>query len=379
MKKKVKKILFILKIPPPIHGSTVMNLKVQNSHIIKNNFSCQYIGISLSKNLDEIGKNYFRKAIKLFGFFGSVFRALLFNRPHLVYFAISPTGFAFLKDFFLILLIKMRQVPIVFHIHGKGMGQFSQRNWLWKLIYEWTFKGECVICLSTYLVSDIRPFYKNKPYILPNGIDESTLIKGVVYQDRDIPVILYLSNLMKTKGVLDLVDASSLIFKKGIRFEVAIVGGPADISFDYLSEYVSNKGISGVVKIYGPLFGQEKLQMLSNSDILVLPTYYGKECFPVVILEAMQYKMPVISTYEGAIPDIVENGISGFLVNQRDVLALAEKMEILLSDRILRSSMGMAGHKRYEEMFTLQKFENRLNDILTDILNKNGCKNMGNY
>lgn len=356
-----------------------MNLKVQNSLIIKNNFSCQYIGISLSKNLDEIGKDYFRKAIKLFGFLGHVFKALLFNKPHLVYFAISPTGFAFLKDFFLILLIKMRQVPIVFHIHGKGMGQFSQRNWLWKLIYEWTFKGECVICLSAYLVSDIEPFYKNEPYILPNGIDESILIKGVVYPDRDIPVILYLSNLMKTKGVLDLIDASSLIFKKGIRFEVAIVGGPADISLDYLAEYVSNKGISGVVKIYGPLFGQEKLQMLSNSDILVLPTYYSKECFPVVIIEAMQHNMPVISTYEGAIPDIVENGISGFLVNQRDVQALAEKMEILLSDRILRSMMGLAGHKRYEEMFTLQKFETRLNDILTDILNKNGCKNMGNY
>jgi glycosyltransferase involved in cell wall biosynthesis len=85
---------------------------------------------------------------------------------------------------------------------------------------------------------------------------------------------------------------------------------------------------------------------------------------PLVLLEAMQHSLPVVSTFEGAIPDVVEDGVTGFLVLQRDAIALAEKIELLIKNPELRTSMGIAGRKRYENNFTISIFENRLKEIL---------------
>ena len=60
----------------------------------------------------------------------------------------------------------------------------------------------------------------------------------------------------------------------------------------------------------------------------------------------MQFSLPVVSTFEGGIPDIVENGKTGFLVKQEDVEALAEKLEILINNPRLREQMGQHGRKR---------------------------------
>ena len=368
MKMTKRKILFVLKLPPPVHGSTLMNQKVHDSQYLRESFTCRYVRVSLSKNLDEIGHKYFFKIIKLVSIWVATLRELLFFRPHLVYFAISPVGAAFLKDFLLVSLIKLTRTPVVFHIHGKGMGIASQKNRVWKYIYNRTFKGEFVICLSGYLTGDIESFYPGKPFILPNGIGESYMgITTPGTGNGEIPAVLYLSNLMRTKGLLDLIDALTILHKKGIKFTANIVGGPVDISHEFLNDYIAQKAITKSVNVLGPLYGPEKQRILANSDVLVFPTYYSKECFPIVILEAMQAGLPVLSTLEAAIPDMVENGVTGFLVRQNDAGELAGRLETMLIDRDLRKSMGAAGRKRYRELFTLEKFETGLSNIIKTI------------
>ncbi len=63
----------------------------------------------------------------------------------------------------------------------------------------------------------------------------------------------------------------------------------------------------------------------------------------LVLLEAMQYSLPVVSTPEGAIPDVVDDGVTGFLVPQRDTSALADKLEVLIKDPDLRVKNGSRG------------------------------------
>ena len=81
----------------------------------------------------------------------------------------------------------------------------------------------------------------------------------------------------------------------------------------------------------------------------------------------MQYSLPIISTYEGGIPDVVEDEVTGFLVPQKDTRTLAEKIEILLKDPELRCQMGRLGRLKYEKEFTLNTFENTLIKILDSI------------
>ncbi len=84
----------------------------------------------------------------------------------------------------------------------------------------------------------------------------------------------------------------------------------------------------------------------------------------------MQHSIPIVSTFEGGIPDVVEDGITGFLVPQKDAQILAEKLELLIKDHELRIKMGVAGRSKYEKEFTLQAFESKLQRILEDILLK---------
>ena len=74
------------------------------------------------------------------------------------------------------------------------------------------------------------------------------------------------------------------------------------------SEEVDKRNLNDRIAYVGRKVGEEKEAFFRQSDVFVFPTYYYNECFPLVILEAMEYKLPVISTNEGGIPDIVKDG-----------------------------------------------------------------------
>ena len=150
-----------------------------------------------------------------------------------------------------------------------------------------------------------------------------------------------------------------------IAFHCTFVGGIGDVVENQFLDKVAQMGLIEHVVYAGKRYGVEKDEVLLNSDIFVHPTY--NDCFPLVLLEAMQHSLPIVSTFEGAIPEIVEDSINGFLVPQKDAKSLAEKLEILISNPELRQQMGKAGRRKYENEFTLEKFENRLKDILRSL------------
>lgn len=115
---------------------------------------------------------------------------------------------------------------------------------------------------------------------------------------------------------------------------------------------------------HGSKYGNEKESFFQNADIFIFPTFYHNECFPLVLLEAMQHGLPCIASNEGGIPDIVEDGVTGFVIEKQNVQVLASKIERLFEDSGLRHRMGVAGRKRFKEEFTMEKFEDRLAMLL---------------
>ena len=89
-----------------------------------------------------------------------------------------------------------------------------------------------------------------------------------------------------------------------------------------------------------------------------------------MLLEAEQFCLPIISTFEGGIPDIIEEGKTGFLIPQKNVCALVEKLEKLIRNPELAREMGNAGKTKFEKEFTLEKFEKRMCDILKNKIEK---------
>lgn len=100
----------------------------------------------------------------------------------------------------------------------------------------------------------------------------------------------------------------------------------------------------------------------------MFPTYYSGECFPLVLLEAMQHELPCISTNNGGIPDIIENEKTGLITQQKDCRSLADCIQDLLDNRQLRIEYGHNGYIQYKNKLTQKKFEQRLVSVLSRIL-----------
>ncbi|MEO9023074.1 MAG: glycosyltransferase family 4 protein [Ginsengibacter sp.] len=379
-----KRILFLLHLPPPVHGSSIIGKIIKESSIINNGFESSYLNLLASENVAESGKVGFRKMIGFVFTWFKVLKLILNRYPHACYFALSTTGKALYKDVLLIILLKIFNIKLIYHLHNKGISQHQHKR-VYRIFYNYIFKDAKVILLSKFLYPDIQTFVPySKVYICPNGIKDETSKFEYSNQNRQsngldaaqqmtfekIVQILFLSNLIETKGVFILLKACTLLMKRNIPFKCIFIGAEGDINTSRINREITQLGLKRQVHYLGKKYGGEKSRALLDADIFVLPTYYTKECFPLVLLEAMSYSLPAISTFEGGIPDVIEDKVTGFLVPQKDSIALADKLELLIKNPELRRGMGIAGRKKFEHEFTIEIFEKRLEKILQEVIEK---------
>ena len=368
------KILFLLHLPPPVHGSSMVGQFIKDSALINKRFKAHYINLGTSKTIDEIGKNPLGKIWAYFMIILKTVKNLLFNRPNLVYLAITAKGIGFYKDVVIALMVKCFRVPLVLHFHNKGVITKQDRK-LDDLLYKIVFKNTKIILLSEYLYYDIKKYVSEQDvYYCANGIplinEESSFKSG----NNKIPKLLFLSNLIESKGVFLLLEALKILHDKEIVFNCNFVGGEGDISPAKFNAKVTELQLEKKVFYLGKKYYKDKTNIYMQSDIFVLPTFYSNECFPLVLLEALQFGLPIVSTYEGAIPEIITDRKNGFLVKQQDVVNLMARLEQLIKDSTQRVKMGKLGKEKFEREYTLDRFENRMVAILDSILTSNKNK-----
>ena len=361
------RLLFITPLPPPVHGSAMVSQYIKDSRLIQESFDTDFVNLSTSRKQEEIGKRSLMKLYRFVRAYWQVFYKLLLHRYDICYLAITCHGIGFLKDAPFVLLCKSLGRKVVIHQHNKGMSRYVDNKlfrWLLKQVYEDTN----VILLSWKLYPDVAKIVrKEQVWICPNGIPELPDVKEnkVVHS---IPQIFFLSNLAESKGLYVLLDACKMLQEKGIAFTCHLVGAESkEISRNTLEEKIIRRGLEEMVHYHGPQYGKDKERFFQEADIFVQPT--SEDCFPLTIIEAMQHGLPVVATSEGAIPDMVVHGETGYVCDPRNVLQLTEYLVKLLNDSELRQQMGKKGCCRYKEMFTLEAFERNLRGILSHIKN----------
>ena len=364
-RKRKKKILFVLHLPPPVHGSSIVGKYIKESNSINNSFNSKYINLGTSKSIDEIKK---KSSLKFFIYFKivlKVVRQLLFFNPDIVYLAMTAKGLGFYKDMIVAFFVKLFRKQLVIHFHNKGVSD-NQHRVLDNFLYKRIFKNSKVILLSKYLYYDVEKFVNEKDiYYCPNGIPNvsSEVIEPSV--KNDFVHILFLSNLIISKGVMVLLKALSILKNTGANFRCNFVGGIGDISESLFLDTVKRLGLEAEVKYLGEKFDSKKSSVFRKSDIFVHPTF--NDCFPLVILEAMQFQLPVISTNTGAIPSIINDFETGFIVEKSNPSKLAEKIEWLINNPTKANEMGVLGRKKFEKEYTLENFEINITSILNNI------------
>lgn len=369
------KILFIMHMPPPVHGAAMVGQYIHDSELINGEFESHYINLTTAKNLQDIGKVCMRKLFDFFKLLKKIRRVVKDIKPQLVYVTPNACGGAFYKDFVVVEMLKHLGCKVVVHYHNKGVATRQDRR-LDNALYRRFFKDIKVILLSECLYEDVKKYVqKEDVFVCGNGIPdvtENTACSDTVASDHidgKVPHVLFLSNLLISKGVVVLLNALKVLKEKGCRFICDFVGGETvEMDAAMFQAEVAKRGLEDMVVYHGRKYGKDKEAFLNAADMFVFPTFYPNECFPLVLLEAMQHRLPCVSTTEGGIPGIIDDGKTGFLVSKHDVAVLADKIQLLLNDPVLRGNMGKAGREKFEKEFTLEVFEKRLIWILEHIV-----------
>ena len=362
-------ITFIIHLPPPVHGASMMGKYIKDSKLINSNLTCTYINLSTAKDFTDISKFKFKKILSLFKLLLRIFKQIKKEKPNLVYITPNAKGGPFYKDFIVVQFLKLFNCKIVAHYHNKGVCNRQDKKFD-NFLYKRFFKKLKVILLSDILYQDIAKYVNyNDVYICPNGIPEISLQTNKTNNIK--PEILYLSNLQKEKGIIDVLDACSILKAKGFDFNCNIIGSEtSEISAEMLSDEINKRNLTDKVYYLGKKYGEEKDLFYEKTDIFVFPTYYHNECFPVVLLEAMQHSCVCISTNEGGIPDIIENNINGFIVEKKDPSILAYKIESLIKDKELMERMKKSNREKFEKNFTIENYEQNIYSILKQLINE---------
>lgn len=358
------KTMFIMSLPPPVHGQSMVGQMIKDSKLINDNITAVYVRTPASSGMNDMGKMRWGKIRDYLVFLYEVVKKIKKERPQLVYVTPVATGIAFYRDYVVMLLLKMLKCNVVAHFHNKGVST-RQSKWLDNKLYQSYFKGIKVILLAECLYEDIKKYVKpNQVIICPNGIKDEH--SGMIpKRTNTIPQMLFLSNLITSKGVVDLLDACKILKEKGVNFGCTYVGAESnEIDATMFNDMVKDRNLQDSVQYIGKQYGRDKEACYANSDIFVFPTFYHNECFPLVLLEAMSYGLPCVSTKEGAISEIIDDGATGYIVEKNNPQMLAEKLEVLIKDSTLRQEMGCAGKKKLEENFTLDIFEHSIFNAL---------------
>jgi glycosyltransferase involved in cell wall biosynthesis len=359
----MNKVLFFVQLPPPIHGAAVCNQNIVNSKVIARDISVRLLPIKFSNTITEMQKNGVWKLLKIVPLGIKLILEIIFNRPKAVYFTISPIGTSFYRDLLFVSIMKIFGLTIIYHLHGKGIADQTSR--IKQTLYRFTFSNTYLVCLSERLSKDVDSVKSNAVvFVCPNGVETLDVVPSNCTATIEL---LFLSNLLPSKGLYEYLNMAKLLVEKGYDVNINLAG-PFNNKFkevDLNRILTESPELSNRFMYHGSVAGVKKWELLERSDILVHPT--RNDAFPLVILEAMASACAVVSTDQGGIPDILECGDFGSVIPVGSEEKLFDSTLKLITDSERLAECQKNARKEYLEKYTMHSFENNILKILKKV------------
>ena len=362
-----KKILFLLHLKNSMHGAGIVNNNIIKIKNLKKKYKISYIDISTTQKLEEINIFKISKIILFFKIYIHLFYKLLIYRPNYVYISMSIIGYGFYKDSLIVLLCKLFRIKIIFHLHRKGIQSIIRNSYLKLVYYRFIFRKSKIIHLSKLLFNDLNNLLINDEdkFFLHNGIKTYRQSKN---KSKFLNAV-FLSNLFKSKGIYELLKSFKILNKQGYKKKIFlnIVGDcTAEIQLKDIKDYINKNGLNQNVKYFGKKNTLQKYNILNKCNFMVFPT--KDDCFPLCILEGMSCGLAILSTRQGAIPEMVINNYNGFLIKKSDPKLISNKIKRYIQNKKKLKEHSINSKIRFYKNFTIKHFENNLFNILTKII-----------
>ena len=276
-------------------------------------------------------------------------------------------------------LAQRLRVPLVTTFHGFDAAMttgffFCSPAWINYPLFRRRLarRGDLFLCVSSFIRDRVLAmgFPEHRTHLHYVGID----VAAVRVRDpaEETPIILHVARLVEMKGTAYLIRAFARLARLYPDVELVIIGG--GWLERRLRALVCSLGLDARVRFAGVLSHDAVMRWTRRAAMLVLPsvrTATGRtEGLGMVLLEAAATGVPAIGTRQGGIPEVIIHGETGWLVPERDVERLAERMGQLLADTPMRRRMGARARQRVLQYFDIrrqtEKLERFYDQVLTD-------------
>ena len=357
------KVLLIGPLPPPITGQSLANQIVLDYLPKYSKWEIDVIDVGYKVLRKDIGKFSFSKVFHYIKQYKNVFKI---KKADKVYMTIGQTFFGVLRYLPYFYMAKIYKKEIIIHIHG---------NYLWreyenlrgvkkKVFHKFLSMSDKGIVLSKSLEKNLDPFLKkDNIYILENFV-EDFLFEHQIEKKFDKLRIIYLSNLMQEKGILDLLDSLIILQNNNIPFEAKIAGGIDETIKDEIENKLNQ--LKNNVTYLGLVYKKEKKDLLNWGNIFIFPTYYSMEGQPISILEAMATGNIILTTKYAGIPDIFQEPINGFYIDKQSPKSISDKLIDISQNLEKYKDISIHNKKEAKEKYKVESFIKKFESILKD-------------
>jgi len=293
-----------------------------------------------------------------------------------------------------------RQSPGVVHVHSSfSYGSMSwglRRSGLPRVMHvqlevstdglRWAVQRppELIITCACFLVEQVRhclpESLRERQWIepVPNAVDTSRFFPGDRAEAKarvgapvGRPLLLMLANLAPHKGQETAIRAVAELKRRGVTVGCWLAGeerGGGNYHTGQLRELIRGLGVTDRIELLG--YRDDAAELLRAADFFLLPS--TNEGLPLTVLEAQATKVPVLASATAGIPEVIEDGKTGFLIDPADAIAYANRIEVLLRDAGQRERITEQAFARTTQEHNWEAYCGRVGDLYQELLARCG-------
>ncbi len=276
-------------------------------------------------------------------------------------------GSSFYRKSIIISISKIYKKKIIIHMHGSEFKEFYfERSSNIQKKYITSILNKCNVMLA------LSEEWKETLSLIMDDKKIRVFYNGVKIPTRYIEHyngknMIFLGALGKRKGIFDLIVAMKKLVKKYPYLHLYI-GGDGNIT--EVKSMIEKYNLNANIEVLGWISGEVKTEYIMKSSLFVLPSY--NEGMPMAILEAMSYGLPVISTYIGGIPKVIDDRHNGVLIYPGDINALEDAIEFVIRDHTTNQLLGQSARVKIENSFNLEKNKTKLIELYESMFDLQG-------
>lgn len=279
----------------------------------------------------------------------------------------GPTGCAMLK------IAKDLNIPLIVHFHGFDASSNKIIEEYKKSYLELFSYASSIIAVSKQMQESLIRIGADPVKIVYAPYGPASMFADNLPDYEKSDSALFIGRFVNKKAPYLLIEVMKIVRARGYDFKLIMAGDGTLL--ETCKTLVKINGLQKNFDFTGAVSHREVNQLMQRSFCYIqhsITTEDGeKEGTPVTILEASQAGLPVISTRHAGIPDVIVDGVTGFLVDELDINTMADHLISLYSNRKLAEEMGLKGRKRIKEEFPIEKHISILNREIDKTLNGN--------